>query len=116
MIIIPAILDSYRSMKDKSIKLTFETNELNPQDLLGIVENLNSFGYLAFKKEPFSESEKGQLESLKSEFNDNQKSDSTRLRNVFYRLYEKDSEGFKSFTTYYQHHMELLINHFKGKL
>jgi hypothetical protein len=116
MIIIPAILDGYRSMKDKTLKLTFDTNELNPQELLGIVENLSSFGYLAFKKEPFSENERKEIESLETNFNDNQKSASQRLRAVFYRNYEKDSQGFKSFTTYYEHNMELLINHFKSKL
>lgn len=59
MIIIPAQMEGFRTLKDKTLKVTFETNELNPQELLGIAENINTFGYLAFKKEPFGEKEKG---------------------------------------------------------
>lgn len=36
MIIIAAQLEGYRSLMDKSIKITFESQELNPQELLGI--------------------------------------------------------------------------------
>ena len=117
MITIPAQLESFRSLKDRTLKITFETNELNPQDLLGISDNINSFGYLAFKKEPFNEKERQMIESLETDYlEDSNKTPSQRLRGVMYRLYEKDSEGFKSFTTYYNHHMEILLNHFKNKL
>jgi hypothetical protein len=116
MIIISSILESYRSLKDKTLKVTFETIELNPQELLGIVENLGSYGYLAFKKEPFSEKERQQIESLETNLEDNMKTPSQRLRAVLYRNYERDQQGFKSFATYYEHAMEKLIDHYKGKL
>ena len=58
MMTIPAQLEGYRSLKDGSIKVTFETNELNPQQLLEIAENLNKFGFLAFKQQPFTLEEK----------------------------------------------------------
>jgi hypothetical protein len=116
MIIIPSILESYRSLKDKTLKINFETNELNPQELLGIVENLGAYGYLAFKKEPFNEKERQQLESLETTIEDSMKTPSQRLRAVLYRNFERDAQGFKSFATYYEHQMELLLNHFKSKL
>lgn len=40
-------------------------------------------------------------------------SPSKQLRNVFYALYEKDCEGFKSFDLYYDNKMHKLINHYK---
>lgn len=116
MIIIPAQLDGYRSLKDRTLKITFETQELNPQDLLGVAENINAFGYLAFKKEPFSEKERNEIESLETNLEDNMKTPSQRLRAVLYRNYERDAQGFKSFATYYEHQMEILLNHFKAKL
>ena len=116
MIIIPSILESYRSLKDKTLKINFETNELNSQELLGIVENLGSYGYLAFKKEPFSEKERQQIESIETNLEDSVKTPSQRLRAVLYRNYERDSQGFKSFATYYEHNMEIILNHFKNKL
>jgi hypothetical protein len=54
MIIIGCQFDGLRTLADKTLKITFETGELNPQDLLGLMENINQFGYLAFKKEPFA--------------------------------------------------------------
>jgi len=114
--IIAAQLESYRSLKDRTLKITFETNELNSQELLGIAENINSFGYLAFKREPFSEKERQQIESLETNLEDNMKTPSQRLRAVLYRNYERDQQGFKSFATYYEHSMEKLIDHYKGKL
>lgn len=116
MIIIPAQLESYRSLKDRTLKITFETNELNPKDLLGVAENLTQFGYLAFKPEPFKKEEREMIEQLETGYEDRGKTPSQRLRGVLYRNYEKDNEGFDTFTRYYDHHMEKIVTHFKSKL
>jgi len=116
MIIIPAILESYRSLKDKTIKIVFETNEPTPEQLTGIALNIQKFGYLAFKDEPFKQKEKEVLESLKSDYEDSGKTPAQRLRGVLYRLWEKDNEGFKNSVDHYNSKMETLISHFKSKL
>lgn len=116
MIIIAAQLDGYRSLKDRTLKITFESNELNPQELLGIAENLNAFGYLAFKKEPFNEAERKAIEDLETDYDDKAKTPSKRLRAILYILYTKDNQGFDTFVRYYDHHLEKIINHFKSKL
>lgn len=116
MIIIPAQLENYRSLKDKSLKITFETNELNPQELLGIAENLGQFGYLAFKNEPFKAEEKQMIEDFETEFDDKKKTSSQRLRSVLFLMWQKDNEGFDTSVRHYDHHMEKIINHFKNKL
>jgi len=116
MIIISAILDTYRSLKDRTFKITFESNELNPQEILGLAEMNGSYGYLAFKKEPFNEKERQEIESMETNLEDSMKTPSQRLRAVLYRNYERDQQGFKSFATYYEHSMEKLIDHYKGKL
>lgn len=116
MIIIPAQLDSLRTLADRTLKVTFETNELNPQDLLGLMENLHQFGYLAFKQEPFGEKEKNMIEEIKSDFEFKGKSSSQRLRSVLYLMYQQNNEGFDSSVKHYEHHMEKIIDHFKSKL
>jgi hypothetical protein len=116
MIILPAYLDGLRTLKDKSLKITFDTNELTPQDLLGLMESMNSFGYLAFKTEPFKQEEKQMIESLKSDYGDGQKSSSQRLRSVLYLNWKKNSEGFDTSVKHYEHWMEKIINGFKSKL
>ncbi len=116
MIIIPAIFDNLRTLSDKSIKITFTTNELNPQELLGLMEVLHSFGYLAFKAEPFKAEEKELMQELKSDFDFKGKSSSQRLRAVLFLMYQQDNEGFDSSIKHYEHHLSKVIEHFKSKL
>lgn len=116
MIIIPAILESYRSLKDKTLKVTFETNEPTPEQFLGIGTHVQQFGYLAFKKEPFKEQEKKAIEDLETSYEDGSKTHSQRLRAVFFRCWEQDREGYQDFETYYKYRMEEIITHFKAKL
>lgn len=116
MIILPTLLDGIRTLKDKTLKVTFETNELNPQELLGLMENINQYGYLCFKKEPFTESEKKIVEELKSDYNERGKSSSQRLRSVLYLMWKKNNEGFDSSIKHYEHHMEIILNQYKNNL
>jgi hypothetical protein len=116
MLIIPAILDSHRSLKDKTIKITFETNELDPNQLVELAKHIQRFGWLAFKEDMFKEDEKELLKSLKSEYQEQGKTKSQRLRAVMYKNFEQDSLGYKVFDDFYNRKMEELINHFKSKL
>lgn len=116
MLIIPAILSTYSSLKDKTLKLVFETNEPSPEQLMEIAKLSQSFGFLAFKKDAFKTEEKDLLKSLKTDFEETGKSKSQRLRGVLYRLYESKPEGHKVFDDYYNSKMEQLINHFKDKI
>ena len=116
MIIFPAILESFRSLKDKSLKVTFETNEVTPEQMAGIAQSINKFGYVAFKETPFKDKETEFLDSLKPEYDDTGKTKSQRLRGVLYRMWEQDNEGYEDHTRYYDFHMEKIINHFKSKL
>lgn len=116
MLIIPAILERYATLKDKTLKITFETNELDPEQLVELSKHLQKFGYLAFKEDAFKESEKKLLASLESEYKDTGKTKSQRLRAVMYKNFEQDNLGYKVFDDYYNRRMEELIIHFKNKL
>lgn len=116
MIIIPAILEGYRSLKDKTLKVTFETNEPTPEQFLGIGSSTQTFGYLAFKTEPFTQREIKAIEDLETSYEDNSKTHSQRLRSVMYVSWEHLNEGYQDFDSYYKHKMETIINHLKSKL
>jgi hypothetical protein len=116
MLITGAILSSYQSLKDKTLKLVFETNEPTPEQIVEVAKLSQSFGFLAFKKDDFKQDEKEMLDNLESDYEDKGKSKSQRLRGVLYRNYEFKDEGYKTFSDYYASKMENLINHFKGKL
>ena len=113
---LPAGLDGYRSLKDKTLKLTFETGELTPEQMANIHYALNKVGYLAFAPDPFATKELEDIDSLKVEYDDTGKSPQQRLRAVLYRNWEQSKQGYEVFNDYYGAKMEKLINHFKDKL
>ena len=116
MLLIPAILESVRSLKDRTWKVMFETNELTPEQSASINENLSQVGYLAFKRDEFKTDEIKILTDLKADFEIEKKTPGQRLRAVLYKNWEQKREGFEDFSKYYEHKMEFIINHFKSKL
>jgi hypothetical protein len=113
---LPAQLESYRSLSDMTLRLSFGTNELSPEMMANIHYGLHKVGYLAFKPDPFATHELEEIDKLKVEFEDSGKPAGVRLRAVFYRIWEQKSEGYKVFNDFYQAQMEKLITHFKSKL
>lgn len=113
---IPSILDAYRSLKDRGLKITFETGELSPEQVANIQYSLNKTGYLAFSPDPFATHELEEIDKLKVEFDDSGKSQAQRLRAVLFRLWEQAPEGYKVSNDHYLAHMEKIINHYKNKL
>ena len=113
---IPAELVTYGKMKDKGFKITFETGELAPEQVANIHYGSTKVGWLAFSPDPFATAELDEIENAKVEFTDTGKPPSQRLRGVFYKLWEIDKEGYKTFVDYYNAKMETLIEHFKNKL
>ncbi len=116
MLILAAELESYRSLKDRTVKITFETGELTPEQAAGLNASCMRAGFLAFKDNPFKDKEKEMLDSLESDFDDGGKSPSRRLRNVLFRLWEKNPEGYEDHRLHYQFKLEKVINHFKKLL
>ena len=113
---LPAILDSFRSMSDRGIKVTFSTGELSPEQVANIQYSFQKAGFLAFSPDPFATHELEEIDKLKVEFTDTGKPPSQRLRAVIYRMFEQNDEGYKTFHDYYSAKMEILIKHFKDKL
>ena len=116
MIILPAQLDGLRTLKDKSIKLTFETQELTPSQMGDIHTMTGSFCYLAIKRETFQNHETDMIKEMQSDYEVKGISTSKRLKNVLFRMWEQEPEGFTTSVQHYEHHMEKIINHFKSKL
>ena len=116
LITIQMVLDSVRSLKDKSWKVTFETNELTPEQTTFLGSHLQSWCTLAIKPgESKFEQESLDMLDKYDEFPD-KKSQAQRIRGVLYRLWELDPQGFKVFNDFYVHKTEQIINHLKKKL
>jgi hypothetical protein len=116
MLLIPSILANIRSRKDKTFSISFDTNELTPENFTIIGQLNGKFGFLAFKEDEFKNKELDLLSELKSDYNDPTKSPSKRLRNVLFLNWKETPQGFKTAEEHYNYIMELIINHYKGKL
>lgn len=115
MIILPAQIEGLTSRKDKTIKVTFGTQELAPNDLAQVFQLNQRFCYIAIKEELFQQDELDTIESVKTDLESN-KTPSQRLRGILYINYQQDNEGYKDFMTYYLGKMDKVCEHFKSKL
>jgi hypothetical protein len=116
MIVIPAIFEGYRSLKDRTLKLTFETGEPTPQQVAGLTTSLQKPIYLAIKENPFKEDEIEALKALKADLEEGGKTDSQRLRGALYVWWTKDNQGYEDFEMFKKHYMNKFIEHVKTKI
>lgn len=116
MILLSAIFESFRSLKDKTYKLTFETSELTPEQLQKFGLHLMQFGFLAFQEKPQEQEFIDALKESKVDFDDTGKTKGQRLRAVLYRNWEIENKGYEVFDDYYNFMMERIITHYKQKL
>ena len=95
--IIPVIIEGYRTLKDRTIKITIETNELDADKQQAVFRNIQEAGFLAFKREKFTKREIELLDSLKADTEVVGKTKSQRQRSVLYILWQQDNAGYDDF-------------------
>lgn len=113
-ILLACQVSGIRSLKDKSVIINLETSELTPEQAGEIFRLQNLIVSAYIKEEGVSQSEIDKVDKLNPEFAG--KTQSQRLRNVLFKLYEQNHEGMQTFDQYYTHHTEIIINHLKGKI
>ena len=116
LFIIPGQLATFQSLKDRTLKLIFETGEPTPDQMAGVMYSLQKAGYIAFNPDAFKEKEKEMLSSLKADYDDIGKSKAQRLRGVLYRCWEQKKEGYETPSDHYNHYLEKIIIYYKDKL
>ncbi len=116
-ILFGAAIEGLQSRKDQTISIRLGTQEL-AADVAGQLFGLqNAFVYVALKVEDFGREEIERLEALEADMmDDHRKSHSQRLRAVLFLNWKQDDKGFKTFATYYDAQMEIIISHYKSKL
>lgn len=114
-ILIAAQIERIATRKDRTVAITVGTQELAP-DKAGQLFHLQDRVVCVYisEKETIPQSEIDKVDALNPEFG--QKTQSQRMRNVLYKLFEKNSEGFKDFDSFYHHHSEVIIEHLKKKI
>lgn len=117
-LIILSSCESVRPLKDGGWSIRFHTNEPNKSQIDSMLANHNQFGVLYFEggKEELSNDISNELDSIDLDIYDKPKSQSQRLRNVLYRLWEQENDDMVEFKEYYRMKTEAIISHFKDKL
>lgn len=116
MINLSAQLEGISSRADKSWKLIFGTQELDPIEIGSLGQMQNAVCHLAINPNPFTSKELEIIKNTKAELADTGKSHSQRFRGVLYANWKNKSLGYKNFHDYYIVEMEKLIEDYKSKL
>lgn len=113
MLQIPSQIVKVETMSDGGMKIVVNTNEMPASDKAELMGYHNQFGWLVFSPtDPISEAD---IPDEPVEF-EGQKTYSERLRNVLFRLHEKQGGKPEDFEPYRAKIMESLINRYKERL
>lgn len=112
--LLPVVIGSIRSLKDGSVSVTMETQELSPVKAGELFGLRNKIAYVYVSERQIEDNEKKVVDSLDPELKG--KTPGQRLRAVLYRRWEQDNEGYKDSDSYYRAKMELIIEHNKSEL
>lgn len=107
-------IENVSTRKDKTVKITLGTQELSPGKAGELFSLLNQLAVTYISPKEISQKEIDQVDKLDPELSG--KTQSQRIRNVLYKLFEQNNEGFKDFNTFYQSKTELYIEHLKTKI
>jgi hypothetical protein len=115
---IPATIKYIKTMADKSLRLSVDTQELSKEQKTDIFEMHDIFGWFMFTPiELENDIEIPKYEKMEEE---DKKTPSQRLRDVLFVLWKQDEDvlkkEYKFFDNYYREKMEVIIEHFKKKI
>jgi hypothetical protein len=113
-LLIPTYVENITTRKDRSVKITLGTQELSPSKAGEVFNLMNSLTMTYISQKEVNQKEIDQVDKLDPELEG--KTQSQRIRNVLYLLFEQDNEGFQSFDTYYKSKTEKYIDHLKTKI
>ncbi len=105
---------SIRSLKDGSVSITLETPELSPGKAGEIFSLRKKQAFVYISAQQISAPEKKLVDSMEPEMVG--KTPSLRLRNVLYRCWEQQSDGYADSESYYRAKMEAIIDTYKANL
>jgi hypothetical protein len=99
-----------------TVRISFDTCELTPEQMANVHYGLNKEGFLLFAPSPFTTEQMREIDNTKIDFEDVTKSQAQRIRGVLYILWKQNNEGYEIFHDYYNAKTERYINHLKSKI
>jgi len=111
--LLSCLIGGIRSLKDGSVSVTLETQELTPAKAAELFALRNQLAIVYISDKEIDKSEIDKVDKLKPELGG--KTQGQRIRNTLFMLYSESSEGFADFDSYYKHKTDLYIEHLKTK-
>lgn len=113
--LIAGYVERIATRKDKTVVLTISTQELTPDNAGNLFTLLDKLVCLYISvKDSIPQAEIDQVDALNPDIKG--KTQSQRIKNVLFKLYDQNNDGFKDFESYYKHHTEKIIEHLKAKI
>jgi hypothetical protein len=115
-LLMPVVISSIRSLKDGSVSVQVETQELSPSkagELFSLRKKI-AMMYLS-PKDVVTQKEMDQINALNAEI-PSEKTPSRRMRSVLYILWSQNNEGYKDFALYYDNKMNNFIEELKNNI
>jgi hypothetical protein len=103
-----------RSLKDGSLSITFETQEISPGKVGEVYALRNKVCYLYVSGNQITLPEQKIIDSMEPEMVG--KSPSLRLRNVLFVAHGQNNEGYPDWDSFYKAKIESFINIIKNNL
>lgn len=113
-ILIAAVVDKITTLKDNSVKMTLDTQELTPARAGELFTLRNSLATVYISPAEITSREMAQVDAIEPEMPG--KSPSQRMRNTLFILWKQDHEGYNEFDSYYKAKMEKFIEELKNNI
>jgi hypothetical protein len=112
--ILPVYVENISTRKDKTVKITLSTQELTPEKAGQLFGFMNQLIVAYLKYADINQDEIDLVDTIDPEFGG--KTQSQRMRNTLYILFQQNNEGFKDFNSYYSNKTEKFIKYLKSKI
>ena len=102
-----------RSLKDGSVSVNLETQELTPAKAAELFALRNKIAVVYISQKSIDKREINVVDQINPELGG--KTQGQRIRNTLFMLHGENNEGFADFDSYYKHKTDLYIEHLKTK-
>ncbi|MCP4649754.1 MAG: hypothetical protein GY853_06695 [PVC group bacterium] len=103
------------SMSGGAMRIQFDTQQnIDPEIMKYFFEQIEKYGWITHNASVIEVEDIASLPAVKKEAG--KKSQSQRLRDVYFLLWQQNKESYDDFNDYYKYKMELLIEHFKKQI
>ena len=115
-IAIQATIEGVQTRKDRTLKITIGSQELQPKQMAELLSFNQNLAYIYVSPKSISSDEKGAIDGVQVDKPKQGKSQSQRLRSTLYKVWETTATGVDNFDAYYEQQMERIIEHLKNKI